>query len=156
MTSYWLPKVLILLALILITRLILRRPKSASHLAMRRLAMLILIVFACFAVVFPSTLNSLAYLIGIEKGINLLVYGLALTFFAQMATSYRRDTDAEVKLTQLARAVALADVQRRLAHTHDTQCPQTHASHEDAASTHTTETTEDTIDTDERTHERHQ
>ena len=137
MTSYWLPKVLILLGLVLITRLVLRRPKSASHLAVRRLAMLVLIVFACFAVVFPAILNSLAHLIGIEKGINLLVYGLVLALFAQMAT------------------VALADAQRRLAQAREDRGIGAEAADEGAASMAIFET-QDTIDTDEYTHERHQ
>lgn len=155
MTSYWLPKVLILLGLVLITRLVLRRPKSASHLALRRLAMLVLILFACFAVVFPAVLNSLAHLIGIEKGINLLVYGLVLALFAQMATSYRRDIDAEIRLTRLARAVALADAQRRLAQTREGRGLGTEVADEGAASMAIAET-QDTIDIDEYTHERHQ
>ena len=115
MTSYWLAKALRLIGLIVIARIVIRKPRSASHLAMRRLAMLVLIVFACFAVLFPTVLNSLARMIGIERGINLLVYGLVLALFAQMANSYRRDAEAEARLTLLARAVALADFDSRTA-----------------------------------------
>lgn len=113
MTSYFLAKALLLIALIVITRIVLRKPASASHLALRRLAMLVLIIFACIAVVFPSLLNTVAHMIGIERGINLLVYCLVLALFTQMANSYRRDADAEARLTLLARAIALSDLDRR-------------------------------------------
>ncbi|WP_115726935.1 DUF2304 domain-containing protein [Actinomyces culturomici] len=113
MTTYWLAKLLLLVGLGLVAFLILRRPRTASHLALRRLGMLVLILFACFAVLFPHILNDLAHLVGIERGINLLVYGVVLALFGAMAGSYRRDSDTEARLTQLARAVALADAERR-------------------------------------------
>lgn len=155
MTSYWLPKVLILCVLVFITRILLRRPKNASRLAMRRLAMLLLIVSACVAVLFPGVLNALASMMGIEKGINLLVYGLVLALFAQMATSYRRDADAEIRLTTLARALALSDVQRRVT-PEAAALPLNTPGDTEGADSPTDPHTQATINTDERTNEGHQ
>ena len=72
-----------------------------------------------------------------------------------MATSYRRDIDAEIRLTRLARAVALADAQRRLAQTREGRGLGVEVADEGAASMAIAET-QDTIDIDEYTHERHQ
>lgn len=111
MPTYWLIKALLLLALLGLAFLVVRPVRSASHLAIRRLGMLTIILFAGFAVLFPSLLNEVAYLLGVERGINLLVYALVLAFFMQMASSYRRDADAEHRITQLARAVAISSAQ---------------------------------------------
>ena len=110
MPTYWLIKAILLVALLLLAALIIRPVRSARHLAMRRLGMLTIIVFAAFAVLFPGTLNQIAFMLGIERGINLLLYALVLAFFMQMASAYRRDSEAETRITQLARALALSNV----------------------------------------------
>lgn len=111
MPTYWLIKAVLILALFALGALIIRPVRSASHLAMRRLGVVLIMIFAGFAVLFPHVLNDLASLLGVERGINLLVYTLVLAFFMQMATTYRRDADAEQRITQLARAVAISSVQ---------------------------------------------
>ncbi|MDO4258569.1 MAG: DUF2304 domain-containing protein [Actinomycetaceae bacterium] len=109
MPSYWLIKLILILVLAALTAFIMRPARTAKRLAMRRLWMLILIVFAMFAVLFPGLLNQLAELIGVERGINLLVYSMAVAVFMQMAAAYHRDREAEQRLTRLARAVALSN-----------------------------------------------
>jgi len=104
---YWLIKAILLIALLLIGWFLVRPVRSQGHLAFRRLGMLLMIVFAMFAVLFPGLLNRLAWQLGVERGINLLVYVLVLALFAQVATAYRRDSTAEKRLTGLARAIAL-------------------------------------------------
>ncbi|QWW20258.1 DUF2304 domain-containing protein [Schaalia sp. 19OD2882] len=123
MPTYWIIKGLLLLALALLAVLVLRPVRTAKHLAVRRLGMLAIIVFACFAVLFPGILNHLATFIGVEKGINLLVYTLVLALFMQMASSYRRDAEAERRLTRLARAIALSNVRPPKASPADQQTP---------------------------------
>ncbi len=110
MAEYWLIKTILLIALAAVGWLTIRPARSANHLAIRRLGMMVIILFAFFAVLFPSLLNELATRVGVERGINLLVYVLVLAFFVQMATSYRRDSEADKRLTLLARAVALSTV----------------------------------------------
>ena len=110
MTNYWLIKALLLVALLLIAWLVLRPVRSSRHLAVRRLGMLLVVVFAVFAVLFPGLLNELAHALGIERGVNLLLYVLVVAFFVQVATTYRRDSEIDKRLTRLARAVALANV----------------------------------------------
>lgn len=111
MPTYWFIKALLLIALIFLAMLVVRPVRSANHLAIRRLGMLAIILFAAFAVLFPSLLNDVAALVGVERGINLLVYSLVLALFMQMASAYRRDADAEQRITQLARAIAMNDPQ---------------------------------------------
>lgn len=105
--SYWLIKVILLLALVVVMVVMVKPVKSASHLAMRRLLVLLMVVFAAFAIIFPGTMNQLAWSIGVVSGVNLLVYLLVISFFGQVVSGYRRDASNERKVTLLARAVAL-------------------------------------------------
>lgn len=110
MTEYWLIKLLLLAGLGVLTWLVLRPVRSQSHLALRRLTILALLIFAIVAIVFPTVLNRLAVALGVERGVNLLVYALAIALFAHMTTVYRREAAQERRLTALARAIALTTV----------------------------------------------
>ena len=112
MGGYWLIRTLLLLGLASIAWTLLHPTRSANHLALRRLTTMLVIAFAMFAVLFPTTLNRIAFHLGVERGVNLLLYVLVLAFFAQMATAYRRDMDTEKRMTLLARTVALDTVKR--------------------------------------------
>lgn len=105
--SYWMIKTLLVTALIVVTYLVIRPVKTASSLAVRRLGMLVIMLAAIFAIIFPEVFNRFAHAIGVQNGTNLVVYLLVIAIFAQMATSYRRDAGAEARLTELARQVAL-------------------------------------------------
>lgn len=109
MPSYWLIRLLLLVGFILIALLIMRPVRSQSHLALRRLSILVLLLFAVFAILFPGTLNHIAHRLGVERGVNLLVYALVVAFFAQLVSSYRKEAAQERRITALARAVALAN-----------------------------------------------
>lgn len=108
--NYWLIKTLLVVALIIVTYLVIKPPKTASSLAVRRIGMLLVLASAAVAIVFPEVFNGLARAIGVQSGLNLVVYLLVVALFAQMATSYQRDAAAEAKLTELARQVALQRV----------------------------------------------
>lgn len=110
MTQYWLIKGILLIGFIGIAWFLMRPVHSPGHLALRRLSTMLVIAFAVFAVLFPGLLNKVAYQLGVERGINLLVYVIVLAFFAQMANTYRRDSSQERRMTGLARAIALDSV----------------------------------------------
>ena len=107
MPGYWLIKVLLIASLFLITYLLVRPSRSANTLALRRIGMLAVLLAAVFAIIFPSLFNSFARAVGVASGTNLLVYLLTIALFAQMVSSYRRDTNLDRKLTTLAREVAI-------------------------------------------------
>lgn len=109
MPSYWLIRLLLLVGFVLIALVIMRPVRSQSHLAVRRLSILVLLLFAVFAILFPGTLNHVAHRLGVERGVNLLVYALVVAFFAQLVSSYRKEAAQERRITALTRAVALAN-----------------------------------------------
>lgn len=107
MSGYWLIKVLLIVALAGVTYFLIRPSRSASSLALRRIGMLLVLAAAVFAILFPSLFNTFARAVGVSNGTNLLVYLLTIALFAQMASSYRRDSGLDRKLSVLAREVAL-------------------------------------------------
>lgn len=105
--EYWLIKLLLLGALVVVAYFMMRPAKTASHLALRRMGFMTIVVVAGLAVVFPSVVHRIAGMLGVASGVNLLIYMLILIAFMQMATSYRRDSATDRRLTLLARAQAL-------------------------------------------------
>lgn len=111
--SQWLIKLLLAFSFVFLAVVILRPVKSASHLALRRLAMLGFLVAAVFSALNPAIVTKIAQFFGIGRGADLLLYGLTIVFFSTLATQYRRDSATEAKLTKLARNIALNGVQHK-------------------------------------------
>ena len=110
MSAYLAIRVLLLLALAASAWWLMRPVTSASSLALRRLGIGLLVTAAIVAILVPSLANTVAHAIGVERGVNLIVYGLVLASIAQMITAYRREARAEARMARLARTLALAHV----------------------------------------------
>ncbi|EJZ85623.1 hypothetical protein HMPREF9241_01167 [Schaalia turicensis ACS-279-V-Col4] len=107
MTEYFLIRALLIIGLVLVTWLLVRPVQSQSHLAVQRLLILVIVIFAIITIVYPPLLNQIARAVGVERGINLLVYALIICVLAQMSASYRNSMALEKRITLLAREVAL-------------------------------------------------
>ena len=108
MTNQLVIKIL-LIAGFAIVGLILVLPRQGTRdLAIRRLATLLLIVVAVFAVIFPEWLSRLAALVGVGRGTDLVLYVLVVLFFGHSVTEKMRSTALSRQLTELARSVAIS------------------------------------------------
>ena len=107
MTEYFLIRALLIIGLALVTWLLVRPVQSQSHLAAQRLLILAIVIFAIITIVYPPLLNQIARVVGVERGINLLVYALIICVLAQMSASYRNSMALEKRITLLARQIAL-------------------------------------------------
>ena len=103
-------KVILLAAFGLVAVIGLRAPRGARHLALRRVALIVFVLFAVASVLFPDVWNALAKLVGVGRGTDLLLYVLIIVFLGFMATSYMRFRGLEFQITQLARRIALDEV----------------------------------------------
>ena len=103
-------KVILLVAFGLVAVIGLRVPRGARHLALRRVALIVFVLFAVASVLFPDVWNALAKLVGVGRGTDLLLYVLIIVFLCFMATSYLRFRGLEFQITQLARRIALDEV----------------------------------------------
>ena len=90
MSAYLLIRVLLIAALAATAWWLIRPVSSASSLALRRIGIGALVAAAIVAILVPSLANTLARAIGVDRGVNLIVYGLVIALIAQMVTAYRR------------------------------------------------------------------
>ncbi|MCP2031679.1 hypothetical protein L1277_001777 [Okibacterium sp. HSC-33S16] len=102
-------KIALIAALAIFAVFLMLPGSGARHLALRRLSMIGLFAVAVVAVVFPQLINEIANAVGVGRGTDLLLYGLIVVFIGNSLAASRRNRHMERELTQLARAVALAD-----------------------------------------------
>lgn len=100
-------QVLLLTGVSVVAVLLTRTTANARHQAIRRILLLGFVVVAAGSVVFPDWLSWLARQVGVGRGADLLLYGLVIAFLSYIATSYRRMSDLERRITVLARELAL-------------------------------------------------
>ena len=83
MSAYLAIRLLLLLALALTAWWLVRPVSSASSLAKRRIGIGAVDAAAIVAILVPSLANTAARAIGVERGVNLIVYGLVIAELAR-------------------------------------------------------------------------
>lgn len=115
-------QLLLIAAIIALGLVVMRRTGADSHLAIRRILMMFFVLAAIASVLFPQWLTSLAALVGVGRGTDLLLYALVVMFLAFVYTQYRRNSALQRQLTLLARKIALLEAQQ-LENSHDSSAP---------------------------------
>lgn len=100
-------QVLLITAVSAVGWMMLRSPGGARHQAGRRIATLAFACFAVVAIVTPSLTTTLAHMVGVGRGADLLLYALVVAFLAQVLSAFRRNAARERQITHLARRIAL-------------------------------------------------
>ncbi|GAA5162346.1 DUF2304 domain-containing protein [Ornithinimicrobium tianjinense] len=100
-------KILLLVAIVVVTLMLNRSGAGARHQAVRRLMLVAFVLLAAMAVLFPALLTQVARFLGVGRGADLLLYGLTVFFLGFVASSYRRMRQMEQQVTTLARELAL-------------------------------------------------
>ena len=103
-------KLILILAIGLIALAGVRIPRGARHVALRRVALIAFVLFAVASVLFPNVWNTLARLVGVGRGTDLLLYVLIVVFLGYLTSSYLRFRGLESQITLLARRIALDEV----------------------------------------------
>ena len=93
----------------------LRARASLRGQARRKMLAVATVVLGVLAVLFPSLLQDLADLVGVVRGTDLLFYLLALVIIYLVGSTSVRFREQEDRLVRLARQVALAEAEARLA-----------------------------------------
>lgn len=110
-------QVLLLVGIGLVAMLLTRSTADARHQAIRRILLVGFVVVAAASVLFPDWLTWLARRVGVGRGTDLLVYALVIAFLSSAATTFRRLSSLDRKITLLTRELALA--RARLGETED-------------------------------------
>lgn len=102
-------QLLLLAGIAVVTMLLTRSTAGARHQAIRRLLLAGFVIVAVVAVLFPNWLTAVARVLGVGRGADLLLYATVIAFLSTIATTYRRLSDLDRKITVLARKLALAE-----------------------------------------------
>jgi hypothetical protein len=93
----------------------LRARASLRGQARRKLLAALTVVFGVLAVLFPGLLQDVADAVGVTRGTDLLLYCLALVIIYMVGSTSVRFREQESRMVRLARQVALAEAEARLA-----------------------------------------
>ena len=100
-------KVLLIAAFVAFGVILLKPGGSARTQAIRTITLLLLLVAAVYAVVFPEVVNDLAVAVGVGRGADLLLYAFIVVFVANALSTVRKRRAQDAQITQLARQIAL-------------------------------------------------
>ncbi len=101
---------IILIALLVgvFARLMSGRGSSRTN-AYKKVALVLFVVAAIVAVLFPSLLTILAHALGVGRGADLLLYGLTVVVIFQLLNGYIKDKEQQQRFVRLARKVAIIE-----------------------------------------------
>ena len=100
-------KIILIVVLLAFSVFLMIPGKGARHLALRRLAMVGLLVLTVLAVVFPESVTAVAHVLGVGRGTDLLLYGLIVVFIGNSLVVQRRQRKSDIEVTKLARLIAI-------------------------------------------------
>lgn len=101
-------KAVLLVALGIASMTALRHQSGTTSMAMRRVAMLLLLVMGALSVLFPSAVTAAANAVGVGRGADLVLYTLVIVSLFSWISIYRRMQDLEDRLVTLARLCAIS------------------------------------------------
>ena len=81
--------------------------------AWKKLLFAALLVVVVIAVLFPAMVNRTANWVGVGRGTDLVLYGLAVAFGFYVVNQYLQGQDARAELHRLARRIALVEAAER-------------------------------------------
>lgn len=96
-------------AVIVTTFMLTRSTAGVRGLALRRILTLLFAVFAIVAILSPASVTSVARMVGVTRGADLLLYVLIIAFFGYIIISQRRNAVVDRQLTLLSRKLALLE-----------------------------------------------
>ncbi|MDK3256133.1 DUF2304 domain-containing protein [Blastococcus capsensis] len=105
---------LLIPAIIVAVLLALRSRNSLRGQARRKIVAVLTLVGGVVAVVQPDILQVIADFVGIARGADLILYGLALVIIYLVGSVSVRFREHEAKVVLLSRALAMSDAARRL------------------------------------------
>jgi hypothetical protein len=106
-------KWLLVPAIVIAVVMSLRAWSSLRGQARRKIFAGLTVVAGVAAVLFPGLLQAAADAVGVTRGTDLLLYGLALVIIYLVGSTSVRFRDQEARLVVVARRVAMADAEMR-------------------------------------------
>ncbi|WP_392544824.1 DUF2304 domain-containing protein [Oryzobacter telluris] len=105
----------VLIVVVFLVAVRLFRSRGARAQAIRRLGLIAFVGFALVTILFPDLWTSIAKLVGVGRGADLVLYALVVAFLSFTVTTYLRFRDLETRYTKLARRIALEETRHHQA-----------------------------------------
>jgi hypothetical protein len=102
---------LLILAVLAVLLLLVRRGHTVRTRAFKRVALLAFLLVTVYAILRPADVTWVAHRVGVGRGTDLVLYCLAMAFFAFAVNTYVRFRNLEARFAELVRAVALQNAQ---------------------------------------------
>ncbi len=102
-------QLLLIIGLILVIVYLVRARPNASHLAIRRMFVVLAALAGVVVVLWPGLLTWVANLLGIGRGADLVLYALVVVVLVDLVANYKRSVNHSRTTTELARALALSE-----------------------------------------------
>lgn len=106
-------QLVLVLALLVVAVAFLRNRNATRFQAGKKLVFVVFVVVFIVSVVRPDLSTRLANLVGVGRGADLLLYLLVVAFLFASINTYLKFRDLEVRLTRLARRLAVSEALRR-------------------------------------------
>lgn len=106
-------QILLILGLVFLMIRFLMNPKSHQIKAWKKIFGILLIFLALAAIILPDALTSIANLIGVGRGADLLLYALALAFMFTSFNGYITAKREQERIVELARKMAIIEANER-------------------------------------------
>jgi small membrane protein len=105
-------QVLLIAAVVSLLIYLLRSRTSTQSRAWVKLGYIAFVLAGIYAVLRPNDTTVLANWLGVDRGTDLMVYGLIIAFAFTTLSAYMRFKDLELRYARLARAIALEGAQK--------------------------------------------
>lgn len=106
MIEHLIQALLLVAVIALVTYFFFNRKKARTK-AWVKIGFVLLALAALWAILRPDDLTVLANWLGVDRGTDLMLYGLVVTFFFTTVSTWVRFREQEVRFAKLARAVAI-------------------------------------------------
>lgn len=100
---------IVLLIVVAVGLVYVSRLQGARDLALRRILALLFAVLAAVAIIYPPVISAVAAFLGVGRGTDLLLYLLVIVVLATWLVQWRYNIAVQARLTELTRALALAE-----------------------------------------------
>ena len=102
-------KSILIVAIIAIAINFIKSRNSSKTRAYKKMALILLIPFSIYAVIYPNTLTRFANIIGVGRGADLLLYCLAVIILFTAFNNYVKDRENNKRIVILARKIAIIE-----------------------------------------------
>ena len=87
------------------------RQKTVAK-ALKKIALLCFLLISVLTIIFPNILSQVASFLGIGRGADLLLYGLALVVLFQLFNNYMKDREYKYETANIIRKLAILEADR--------------------------------------------